>query len=169
MTKVANKPDIPRQTGMTHGVWAFVEGNRLPSGRQYRRAMKDVSQIRERLAAKNGGEKIEPDVLKKIDSAAESMTVQELCGSYIKKGGILRRDFLDQGKPELHSVLVKSFTSYSNLTRLSLKAAVRQAPVGANVPDVLTYIASYDIAKEVQEAMASPEPSQNERSPPVRA
>lgn len=169
MTDLIDKPKFSRRTGMTHGVRAFVDGNRLPSGRAYRRAMKEVSLIRDRLVAKYGGDKIEPNVLVKTGSAAKSMMAQKLCVLYIKKSGILRRDSLDQGNLELHSVLAKSFASYSNLTRLSLKAAARlagQAPIGANVPDVLTYIASYDTAKEAQEAKASPEPSQDERSPP---
>jgi len=96
MTKTTDKPVVPRKTGMTHGIRAFVDGNRLPSGRAYRRAMKEVSLQRNNLVAKYGGEKIEPDVLMMIDTAAKASMVQELCLLYIKKCGILRRDSLDQ-------------------------------------------------------------------------
>jgi len=127
MTKTTDKPIVPRRTGMTHGVRAFVDSGKLPSGRLYRRAMKAVSLVRERLVAKYGGDKIEPDVLAMVDSAAKAMMIQELCTIYIKRAGILRRDSLDAGNLELHSVLAKSYASYANLVRLSLEAAARLA------------------------------------------
>ena len=127
MTKTTDKPVIPRQTGMTHGVRAFIDSGKLPSGRLYRRAMKDVNLTREKLVAKYGGDKIEPDVLAMVDSAAKAMMIQELCTIYIKRAGILRRDSLDRGNMELHSVLAKSYASYANLVRLSLEAAARLA------------------------------------------
>jgi hypothetical protein len=63
--------------------------------------MKKVSQTRERLIAKYGGDKIEPDVLAMVDSAVKTMMVQELRSLYIKRAGILRRDSLDAGNLEL--------------------------------------------------------------------
>ena len=71
MSKTTDKPAVPRQTGMTHGVRAIADSGKLPSGRQYRWAMKEVSQVRERLITKYGGDKIEPDVLAMVDSAVE--------------------------------------------------------------------------------------------------
>ena len=155
MTKTTNKPVIPRQTGMTHGVRAFVDSGKLPSGRLYRRAMKEVSQVRERLVAKYGGDKIEPDVLAMVDSAAKAMMVQELCTLYIERAGILRRDSLDAGNMELHSVLAKSYASYANLVRLNLEAAARLADrkPGPIVPDILTIVAEIDAEKAEKDAL----------------
>jgi len=144
MTKATDKPSLPRKTGMTHGVRAFVDSGKLPSGRLYRRAMKEVSATRERLIAKYGGDKIEPDVLAMVDSAAKAMMIQELCTIYIKRAGVMRKDSLNAGNLELHSVLAKSYASYANLVRLSLEAAARLAdrkPLDAGVEDVLTYAA----------------------------
>jgi len=143
----AKKSLSPRRTGMTHGVRAFVYSGRLPSGRAYKRAMKEVSRTRDLLVAKYGGDKIEPDVLMMIDSAAKAMMIQELCTLYIKKVGVLRRDSLNLGNLELHSVLAHSFVSYSNLTRLSLEAAARLAGSHEQAPDVMAYINAYDQAK----------------------
>ncbi|MCJ7589041.1 MAG: hypothetical protein MUQ00_14250 [Candidatus Aminicenantes bacterium] len=71
MSKMTDKPAVPRQTEMTHGVRAIADLGKLPSGRQYPPAMKEVSAARERLIAKYGGDKIELDVLAMVDSAAE--------------------------------------------------------------------------------------------------
>ena len=71
MTKTTDKPAVPKRTGYTHNVRSFVDSGKLPSGRQYRWAMKEVSAARERLIAKYGGDKIELDVLAMVDSAAE--------------------------------------------------------------------------------------------------
>jgi hypothetical protein len=106
--------------------------------------MKEVSLVRERLITKYGGDKIEPDVLAMVDSAAKAMMIQELCTIYIKRAGIMRKDSLNAGNLELHSVLAKSYASYANLVRLSLEAAARLAdrkPPDAGVEDVLTYAA----------------------------
>jgi len=151
---------------MTHGVRAFVDSGKLPSGRAYRRAMKEVSLIRDRLVTKYGGDKIEPDVLVMIDSAAKSMMVQELCTLYIKKSGILRRDSLNLGNLELHSVLARSFASYANLTRLSLEAAARLAGIRIeqNEPDIMDYIKTFDAQKAAQDAQEEPGKSHDERS-----
>ena len=150
MTETTDKPAIPRKTGMTHGIRAYIDSGKLPSGRAYRRAVKEISLIRNRLVAKYGGDKIEPDVLVMIESAAKSMMVQELCSLYIKRAGILRRDSLNDGNLELHSVLARSYVSYANLTRLSLEAAARLAGIRIelNEPDVLTYIKAFDAQKE---------------------
>jgi len=159
MTETTDKPAIPRKTGMTHGIRAFVDSGKLPSGRAYRRAMKEVSLIRDRLVAKYGGDKIEPDVEAMVDSAAKAMMVQELCSLYIKRYGILRRDSLNQGNLELHSVLAKSFASYANLARLSLEAAARLAGIRVeqNEPDIMTYIKTFDAEKATQDAKAGAE------------
>jgi hypothetical protein len=159
MSKKTGKSIIPRKTGMTHGIRAFIDSGKLPSGRAYRRAMKEVSLERDRLVAKYGGEKIEPDVLMMVDSSAKAAMVQELCLLYIKKYGILRRDSLNQGNLELHSVLARSFASYANLTRLSLEAAARLADrkTRESEPDILTYIKTFDAEKEAQEAKAGAE------------
>lgn len=144
MTKTTDKPALPRKTGMTHGVRAFVDSGKLPSGRLYRRAMKEVSATRERLITKYGGDKIEPDVLAMVDTAAKAMMIQELCTIYIKRAGVMRKDSLNAGNLELHSVLAKSYASYANLVRLSLEAAARLAdrkPSDAGVEDVLAYAA----------------------------
>ena len=156
MTKTTDKPIVPRRTGMTHGVRAFVDSGKLPSGRLYRRAMKDVGLVRERLVAKYGGDKIEPDVLAMVDSAAKAMMIQELCTIYIKRAGILRKDSLDAGNLELHSVLAKSYVSYANLVRLSLEAAARLAdrkPLDAELT-VLDVIAEFDKDKAAKAAEA---------------
>ena len=71
MSKTTDKPAVPRQTEMTHGVRAIADSGKLPSGRQYRPAMKEVCAARERLIAKYGGDKIELDVLAIVDSAVE--------------------------------------------------------------------------------------------------
>jgi hypothetical protein len=158
MTKTTDKPTIPRKTGMTHGVAAYVNTGRLPSGRAYRRAMKEVSVTRGRLIAKYGGDKIEPDVLALVDSAAKAMMVQELCSLYIKRAGILRQDSLIQGNLELHSVLAKSYASYANLTRLNLEAAARLADRKQPdiTPDIVTWAEEFDAQKAAQEAQAGP-------------
>jgi hypothetical protein len=149
MAKTTDKPAVPRKMGMTHGVQAFVNSGKLPSGRLYRRAMKDVALTREKLVAKYGGDKIEPDVLAMVDSAAKAMMVQELCTIYIKRAGILRKDSLDAGNLELHSVLAKSYASYANLVRLNLEAAARLADRKADKaePDILTFVAEFDRQK----------------------
>jgi hypothetical protein len=128
--------------------------------------MKEVSLIRDRLVAKYGGDRIEPDVLAMVDSAAKAMMVQELCSLYIKRYGILRRDSLNEGNLELHSVLAKSFASYANLARLSLEAAARLAGIRVeqNEPDILTYIKTFDAQKAAQEAEKPPTMPQDERS-----
>jgi hypothetical protein len=158
MTKTTDKPTIPRKTGMTHGVAAYVNTGRLPSGRAYRRAMKEVSLIRDRLVAKYGGDKIEPDVLALVDSAAKAMMVQELCSLYIRRAGILREDSLAAGNLELHSVLAKSYASYANLTRLNLEAAARLADRKQPdiTPGIVAWAEEFDAQKAAQEAQAGP-------------
>jgi len=156
MTKMTDKPAIPRKTGMTHGVRAFVDSGKLPSGRLYRRAMKDVSLIRERLIVKYGGDKIEPDVLAMVDTAAKAMMVQELCTIYIKRAGILRKDSLDAGNLELHSVLAKSYASYANLVRLSLEAAGRLADrkqQTSSQAELETYLTSFSRVDEPEKTL----------------
>jgi len=159
MTKTTDKPILPRQAGMTHGVRAFVDSGKLPSGRLYRRAMKDVSLVRERLIVKYGGDKIEPDVLAMVDSAAKAMMIQELCTIYIKRAGILRKDSLDAGNLELHSVLAKSYASYANLVRLSLEAAARLAdrePQASSQAALETYLTSFSRVDELEPAPDGP-------------
>ena len=166
MTDLIEKPKFSRRTGMTHGIRAFVDGNRLPSGRAYKRAMKEVSLKLDRLVVKYGGDKIQPDVLVMLEGAAKAMVVQELCSLYIKKTGILRRDSLDQGNLELHSVLAKSYASYSNLVRLNLEAAARLAGIRLeqSEPDVMAYITAFDAQKAAQEAQGGPQDAPGERS-----
>jgi hypothetical protein len=159
MTKMTDKPVIPRRTGMTHGVRAFIDSGKIPSGRQYRRAMKEVNLTRDRLIIKYGGDKIEPDVLAMVDTAAKAMMIQELCSLYIKRAGILRRDSLDKGDMELHSVLAKSYASYANLVRLSLEAAARLAnrkQQTSSQAALETYLTSFSRVDEPEPAEERP-------------
>jgi hypothetical protein len=145
---------------MIHGVRAFIDSGKIPSGRQYRRAMKEVNLTRDRLIIKYGGDKIEPDVLAMVDTAAKAMMIQELCTLYIKRAGILRRDSLDKGDMELHSVLAKSYASYANLVRLSLEAAARLADrkqQASSQAELETYLTSFSRVDEPEQAVEPPQ------------
>ena len=116
-----------KKTGMKHGVYAYLKQGKLPSGRAWKRAQREISQLREALIAQYGGESIRPDVLSLLESAIEGLMIQRLSSLYVKKAGIMRRDSMRRGDLQLHSVLSGQFISYANLVRLNLEAAARLA------------------------------------------
>ena len=159
-------------THVKHGVYAYLAGGKLPSGRAWLRVQAEISHLREALIEQYGGDKIQPAVLCLIESAIEGLTIQKLSTLYVKKAGILRRDALKDGDLSLHSVLSGQFISYANLVRLNLEAAARLAdrkPQGEVIEDVLEYVArTYpeDKAPEAPEvADKGPRIAQDGRSP----
>jgi len=140
---------------LKHGVYAYLDKGKLPSGRAWLRVQAEISSLRKALIEEYGGvEKIQPSVLCLIESAIEGLTIQKLSTMYVKKAGILRQDSLKHGDLALHSVLSGQFISYANLVRLNIEAAARladrKAPEGE--PDVLTFVAEFDREKAEQEA-----------------
>jgi hypothetical protein len=144
---------------LRHGVYAYLDKGKLPSGRAWKRIQEEISRLRKELIDQYGGpEKIQPAVLCLLESAIEGLTIQKLSTLYVKKAGILRRDSLKDGDLSLHSVLSGQFISYANLVRLNLEAAARLAdrkPQGEVIEDVLAYVArTYpeDRPQEAQDA-----------------
>lgn len=137
----------------THGVRAYLNSGKLPSGRAWKKVQAEVSELRLALIEQYGGDKIQPAVLALIESAIEGLMIQRLSSLYVKKAGILRRDSLKAGDLCLHSILSGQFVSYANLVRLNLEAAARLAaqrgPEAA--PTIAEIIREVD-AEKAQEA-----------------
>jgi hypothetical protein len=108
-------------------VIGYLNTGKLPSGRAWKRAQEEVSQLRLALIEQFGGQAIKPAVLALVESAIEGLMIQRLSSLYVKKAGILRRDSLKDGNLELHSILSGQFISYANLVRLNLESAARLA------------------------------------------
>lgn len=154
-----------------HGIYAYLDSGKLPSGRAWLRVQGEIEHLRAALIEQYGGtEKIQPAVLCLIESAIEGLTIQKLSALYVKKAGILRRDHLKEGDLALHTVLSGSFIAYANLVRLNLEAAARLAdrkPSGAGTEDVLTYAQRVypDKPADPQSAEKGPEMPQDRLSP----
>lgn len=110
-----------------HGVIGYLNTGKLPSGRAWKKAQAEVSELRLALIAQFGGPAIKPAVLALVESAIEGLMIQRLASLYVKKAGILRADSLKDGNLELHSILSGQFISYANLVRLNLESAARLA------------------------------------------
>jgi hypothetical protein len=129
-----------------HGVKAFLNSGRLPSGRSWEREQAQIAAWEAAMIKKYGGDKIEPDVLACIQSAAQAKTISALSMLYVKKSGVMRQDSLQRGHLELHAVLSAQFCTYQNVVRNSLEAAARLAK---SVPeeeafDVTNYVREFD-------------------------
>lgn len=147
-----------RRARRKHGVYAYLDKNHLPSGRAWKRAQREISELREAIIAQYGGKDIQPAVLALIESAIEGLTIQRLSSLYVNKAGIIRQDSLKRGDLQLHSVLSGQFISYANLVRLNLEAAARLAsrtPAEA-APTPFEIAAEIDSAKEEAQGEASP-------------
>jgi len=147
-----------RRARRKHGVYAYLDKNHLPSGRAWKRAQKEISELREAIIAQYGGKDIQPAVLALIESAIEGLTIQRLSSLYVNKAGIIRQDSLKRGDLQLHSVLSGQFISYANLVRLNLEAAARLAsrtPAEA-APTPFEIAAEIDAAKDEAQGEASP-------------
>lgn len=143
-----------------HGVYAYLDKGKLPSGRAWLRVQAEISHLREALVEQYGGiEKIQPAVLCLIESAIEGLTIQKLSTLYVKKAGILRSDSLSHGDLALHSVLSGQFISYANLVRLNLEAAARLADrkPPESEPGIMTLVAEFDREKADREAKEAAE------------
>jgi len=143
LRKLEEEAGKPART--KHGIRAYLNTGKLPSGRAWKRIQAEIVKLRADLIRQYGGESIRPDVAAMIESAIEGLTIQRLASLYVRKAGILRRDSLKDGNLELHSILSGQFVSYANLVRLNLEAAARLA--GQKGPEPITTIA--EIIREV--------------------
>lgn len=139
-----------RRAHRKHGIYAFIARHDLPSGRSWKRAQREIAELREAIIAQYGGNEIQPAVLALIESAIEGLTIQRLSSLYVNRAGIMRRDALERGDLQLHSVLSGQFISYANLVRLNLEAAARLAsrPQADPGPTPFEIAAEIDAAKE---------------------
>ena len=147
-----------RKAPVKHGVYAFISGGKLPSGRAWKRAQADISRLREALIQQYGGaDRLQPAVLALVESAIEGLTIQRLATLYVKKAGIMRRDSMRRGDLQLHSVLSGQFISYANLVRLNLEAAARLAVQKfpeEQAPTIAEIIRESDEAEEAERKAA---------------
>jgi hypothetical protein len=142
-----------------HGIIGFLNTGKLPSGRAWKRAQEEVSELRLALIAQFGGPAIKPAVLALVESAIEGLMIQRLASLYVKKAGILRRDSLKDGNLELHSILSGQFISYANLVRLNLESAARLAKdaQAEHGPSALEIAAEIDAEKALEGPRNAPE------------
>lgn len=108
----------------SHGIYSYLNSGKLPSGRAYKRAQRQIDELRKQLIEMYGGEEnIRPDIRILVEGAITSATIQLLCQTYLKKSGIFRQDSLKQGDLALHSVLQKGFSTYAALGMRQLETA----------------------------------------------
>ncbi len=157
-----------QNTWPRHGIKAYLNTGKLPSGRAWKREEAKVSALRDALIEQYGGDSIKPAVLALIESAIEGLMVQRLASLYVKKAGILRRDSLKDGDLCLHSILSGQFISYANLVRLNLEAASRLAKESQteHTPSPLDIAAEIDAEKAEAAAVPARGPGEAEIARP---
>jgi hypothetical protein len=158
LRKVEAEGAKPR--AVKHGIYAYLDGGKLPSGRVWKRELAKLNRTREDLILEFGGERIKPSVRALVESAMEALTIQRLSLLYIKRGGIIRRDSLRKGNLQLHDVLSGQFISYGNAVRLNLEAAARMATMKDLVDPLRADLIIVGSAEDVDER----ERAQDERA-----